>query len=218
MNRIKYTIPILLLIGAAWFLFGINHQTTNGSHVKSKSEKVWEKIYKSGYRARIIEVGKKVTQDDWTYQVNSAQLTKKQGNWLKEDDTWYKCDKNGNVTDHKTLVKVNITVTQNTNSKSFWLNNSKLELYNKDGTKVVEGYDYELCGATIVQNTKSNCYQYSLKKGETVTTDLIYAVPDQYIKQTKYYMLEINNTGIDQDELLPKEHCHMKLKVKGLGK
>lgn len=220
MNILKRSIFLLgILLVVIWFLFGINMKKENGKEMKSQTSQVWEKIQKNCYQAPIAEVRKIIKQDDWTYQINSAQLTKIQGDWEKPDDTWYQCDNEGNVIHHMTLVKINITISRyKKNEDNIWLNSYKLNLYDKKGKRFLDQdgpISYEICAASVVKSKSKDKYNYPLEKGQKVTTDFIYAVPDSYISRTKYYLLSINNCGMDESSLTPKEHCYLKIDMKG---
>lgn len=220
MNILKKAFFLLgIFLAVIWFLFGIDMKKEDRKETKSETSQVWKNIQKNCYQARIAELGEKINQDDWTYQINSAQLTKTQGDWDKIDNTWYECDDKGNVLHHMTLVKVNVTISRYKKSEDdIWLNSCRLQLYDKKGQWISDQdgpVSYEVCAASVVKSKSKDRYKYPLETGQKVTTDLIYAVPDSYISQTKYYLLSINNCGMDESGLTPKEHCYLKIDMKG---
>lgn len=211
----------MIVVAMVWFLFGINPQPKKSGEAKvtsaGKEDRIWEKIYDNGYKAPMVKIGETIHQDTWDYKVHSMRETKKKGNWLN-DESFYQCDSNGNVLEDQTLIKVDLSITQKENPKSdLYLNSNTLYLYDKDGNMLAaDGEDlaYEVAGASIVKKMTIDCYKFALKKDETIRTNLIYAVPDKVLKKAKYYVLGINNTGMDISGLFPKEHCFIQLNKK----
>lgn len=225
-----YKGAVITVIGIClicFFIFGVgkNRNSTNERQTTASKEKesTWDKIRKAGYDARIVEAGKENIQDGYRYQIHSAQLLKKQGDWKKPDSSWYQIDQDGNVLGDDTLVKVNITIQREKkaeNDDEIYLNMMYLYLYDKDGNPVNDQNDngYEPCAASVVTSDDQDAFRYPLKEGESVTTDLIYAVPDQSIKRTEHYLLHVNLRGADPSCMTPEEHSYMEIEMENKTK
>ncbi|MGN0291740.1 MAG: hypothetical protein ACI4C5_07395 [Lachnospiraceae bacterium] len=222
MNK-KITIGIItiaVILFAGWMILGVGNRNGKGSKSSEASaskntDAAWEKIKETCGYASIVEQSKEIKQDDWSYQINEVEWTKKQGNWPYPDKCWYQCDKEGNVLGDVTLLKVNITITRYKETgdwnEDLYLNTNYLNLFDESGKAIFT--EYEVVSATDVDMERKDCFKSSLKTGESMTTDLVYVVEDKAKEQTKYAFLSINNTGKSNDDLKQDEHCYIKLNI-----
>lgn len=84
------------------------------SDLKNKSDdedvKYWNRVKALCESAQIVEMDDSVTVGDWTYHINSVEITKKRGNWKNPDWNQFKYDADGNLINEYSFVKANVTI------------------------------------------------------------------------------------------------------------
>lgn len=216
------TTVVVVLLFLAWLVLGVGNneeqdkQSVAAEKTGEESE-VWKKIEEGCYNAPIWEMEEEIKQDDWSYHINEAEWTKKQGDWPYPGDCWYQCDQEGNVIDGTTICRVNVTIERYQESEEWeeeiYLNSNYLEIYDKTGKYIS---NYEPNSATDAKINRRDCFRKPMKKGESITVDLIFAVEDELKEKAEYALFSINNHGIHEEWLAPDQHCYIKLNIEEL--
>lgn len=227
---------IMILAGAViivmvWIGFGVGKSWNQSQAGNEKSEEsyeanakstVEENLKRSNYQAPVYKTSEKVTQDDWSFQVNEIEWTKTQGDWPYPGKDWYQTDFNGKVTDHKTLVRMNITIERTRESEerkeeNVWLNWLRLQFCDKKGNDLFESA--EVCSAGGVDIKKKNSFETNvLHTGDSITTDIIFSVDDSILEKAGYCFLDVNTTEMDPSQLGTDEHCYIQLTIEDSSK
>ncbi len=177
------------------------NESGKDNKVLTKDE-TWDKIANSYIEDETInEPDENVLQDDWVYHINSASITKKYSKkWdAVPDYSIYQYDKNYNLINNYSYVVLNITVQCKQVSDSindFWLNALWLNIYDSNGNAIKSDYS-EMATASLGKPRIQSYFHNPLKKGESLTTDIVYIVADDILKKKdSYYVLSINNQNI----------------------
>lgn len=217
-KKIKIVIGVVIVIVLVdWMVFGLDRKEQKTSVEQSEKDEAWENLQISCYNAKIINQKERVELNDCAYTVNSVELTKKQGDWIKPDDSWYQCDAKGNILGDITIIKVNITIehikeNEDEEKTTVWLNDNYLNLYDKSGKVLDISNEVIAASYSGLNMDKKDCFKISIDVGKSLTTDLIYVVADKSLEQAGYCLLSFTD-GAGEKELKPKEHFYIKLDI-----
>lgn len=158
---------------------------------------------------KIAKEGEDIQLDSMAYRVNQVTLTKQQGDWTDISGEEVKLDQNKNIIGDATYVVVNVTV-KKTAECNFWWNSLWLAFFSNDNLNIGPS---ELVSASLFQTFDPNdpkyndIYQSDMKVGDEVTTDLIYIVNNDEVEDNTHFLLEINPTGANLEDVKPDTYC-----------
>ena len=182
---------------------------------KKETEKgVWKKLDEMENGCLIAEVNDMILQDNWRYHINEVEITKKKGEWENEERDECKYDKDGNLENEYSFFKINITVKcVKECDRELALNSMQFLIMDKNGKDL---YYSGPSTATLDKNVNAKDFFFvNLKKGESITTNIVAVVDDKYLSKDNYAALHINNTGMASQCIKPSDHCYIKLPVMG---
>ncbi|MDD6071574.1 MAG: hypothetical protein PUC12_12310 [Clostridiales bacterium] len=220
MKQIKKIILVLLLVvvclvGILQFVFGgvdmkgkNNVQKNNPSEVKNRkepeggeSDDVWQEMAKK-YLGDIPDIhvyspDETMRQDDWSYEIKNARVTKeKDPRWDSIPDyPEYEYDEDGNILNSYSFLSVGIRVLceEKSPNRELCLNSMYMAVFDETGEKV---YTSEAATAALGKPFTKNYFYCSLEKGELLDTEIVYMMPDKYVKNNYYYLMIVNNHGV----------------------
>jgi len=179
---------------------------------KSKSEEedvYWDKVKAFCECAQMVEMEDTVTIGDWSYHVNSAEITKKKGDWNNPDWNRFEYDSDGNLINEYSFVKANITFhCLKKSERTFYLNLMTCHVYDKT-PELVTGS--EMVTAVLDKSEDKDFFEYDMQKGDTLTTDVVFIIEDKFVGEDYKYIAYINIAG---GETVPEDIACIKLKLK----
>lgn len=165
------------------------------------NEDIWSKIAKNyvfGMEGIVIhDFNETVLQDDWSYKIKDAYITKQRSPKWDSVPDWemYQYDEKENLINEYSYLAVKIKITCNSKSKrgNMYLNSIGLHCYNDNGDSV---FSSELMSASLGKKDSKDYFQCPLKENESIETELVYIISDEAIGEKYYYLVEINNSNV----------------------
>ena len=176
--------------------------SVNQEKDNEEAKSVWEKIALSKYGgAEFLTMEDIVSDNEIEFRINSVKATK------KFDDAWacpyesatnFKHDKNMNITEKQSYVVFNMTVNNTKKKKSgkrddFYYNGIFLMVCNSGGASV-DGFEMYTVG--MDKKYTNTFFRADLNPGETITTDFVYVIPDNYMRKKNYIYLHFDIFGL----------------------
>ena len=155
----------------------------------------------------IVQEGETLSLDGVNITVNNVTITRKKGEW--HDFLSQELDENGCLSEDRAYVIVNVTIEQ-IGDADFWLNSIWLAFFDED----LKIGPIELDGTSLFKKDDRNpdVYQGLIKKGESLTTDLVYVIKKEEAGEDAHFLLEYNPTGCSLDYVEPEEYGMIYLK------
>lgn len=155
----------------------------------------------------IVQEGETLSLDGVNITVNNVTITRKKGEW--HDFLSQELDENGCLPENRAYVMVNVTIEQ-VGDVDFWMNSIWLAFFDED----LKIGPIELDGTSLFKKDDRNpdVYQGLIKKGESLTTDLVYVIKKEEAGEDAHFLLEYNPTGCSLDYVEPEEYGMIYLK------
>lgn len=147
-------------------------------------------------KLRIHESNETITQNEWTYKINGAYITKqKSDKWNGMRDYGdFKCDENGTIINGYSYVSIPISVTCcEETDEQIGLNSIDLWIFDKEGSYKFS--DGPAAAALEEESSVKEFFLRYLEKGEAIDTEIVFVVPDNDLENQNGFMLNINNSG-----------------------
>ncbi len=163
---------------------------------------VWDKIVGNvgmGIKGvHLYEPEQEFLQDNWSYKVNSAFITKHTDSSWDGVPDYFEYDEKNDITNGYSYFVVNMSITcvkENTLVENkLWLNHIWLGVFDENGDKV-DGS--EACTTSSGNNyLEKDYFSYVMQKGDSLTADIVYVIKDDVMSDENYYILEVNNHGV----------------------
>ncbi len=188
-----------------------NHIETEAAtepDTQSEEETLKYTIELATHGCKVVQEGETMSLNRMNITVNDVTVTRKKGDWY--DFLSQKLDENGYLFENRAYVIVNVTIEQ-AEEVDFWLNSIRLAYFSEDDLRIGS---IELDGTSLFKEDDGNpdVFQGLIKKGETLTTDLIYVIKEEEEGADAHFLLEYNPTGCGLDYVEPDKYGMIYLK------
>lgn len=175
--------------------------------IQSAEEILQSKIELATRGCATVQEGETLSLKGMNITVNDVTLTRKKGEWY--DFLSQELDENGYLAEDRAYVVLNVTIEQ-VEDVDFWLNSIWLSFFDED----LKIGPIELDGTSLMKEDDGNpdCFQGLIKKGEILTTDLIYVIKKEETGDDTHFLLEYNPTGAGLVYVEPEEYGMIYLK------
>lgn len=176
-------------------------------NIQSEEEILQSQMGLATHGCVIVQEGETLSLNGMNVTVNAVTITRKKGEW--HDFLSQELDENGCLSEDRAYVIVNVTIEQ-VGDADFWLNSIWLAFFGDD----LKIGPIELDGTSLFKKDDRNpdAYRGLIKKGETLTTDLVYVIKKEEAGEDAHFLLEYNPTGCSLDYVESEEYGMIYLK------